>query len=98
MPHKDPEREKEWRRNWNKRRDRAKVNATRNRFPGMCKRCQSPFTGRKGKIFCTRSCSMKWMWEQGLENRMKPAGKNRYKFLRIKGKTICAHRVVMETH
>ena len=41
-----------------------------------CKQCGKVLMARKGAKFCSRSCSMTWMWENGRENRFVPTCKN----------------------
>ena len=104
MPHKDKEQEKAWRRKWNRKRwatnaeHRAKADTRKRKYPKICKRCQVEFKGRKNAKFCSRVCSMKWMWENGKENRFIPAGEGKYVYRQINGKTYREHRLIMEKH
>jgi len=103
MPYKDKEAEKAWRREWNKKRladpiRHAKILATRNRFQHVCKRCGVVYRGRKTSLFCSPTCSAKWMWENGKENRFVQDGTNKYQCKRVNGKTKRVHRMIMAAH
>jgi hypothetical protein len=104
MPHKDPEKEKEWRRKWSSKRwrenaeHRAKSDARSRKRQAICRRCGTEFMGRKNAVYCSQTCSAKWMWETGRANRFVPDAKNKYQYRVVNGKTERVHRLVMSQH
>ena len=104
MPHKDRIAENAWRREWQRKRMldpalRERKLLLKRKHPGTCAKCGKQFLGRSptGK-FCSRSCAILSMWENGLENRFEPHGTGRYKHIRRNDKTTTQHRMIMEAH
>jgi len=116
MPHKDKEREKEWRREWYRKKYRtdprykAAAERRKRKYQITCKMCGKVVMARKGAKFCSRRCSMLWMWKNGQENRFIPTGKEsksqRYVTVFVgkdhpmaqKSGRVYEHRLVMSQH
>lgn len=75
MPYKDKEKSREYRRNWVKRKYREdpefrqKQKARQAKYPHKCEQCGKEYLGRKNSRFCSKLCSIQWMWEKNLANR-----------------------------
>ena len=89
MPYKDKEKERAfWRQRYNRRR-RGNLEYQRNRklakrkFPRLCDQCQKAYMGQvKTSRFCSRICSIRWMWEHDRANQFLGNGNtSRYKSL-----------------
>jgi predicted GH43/DUF377 family glycosyl hydrolase len=79
---------------------KARIAKNRRKKKTICKQCGVEFMGRETAVFCTRTCSAKWMWENGKENRFvpEPNAKNKYQYKQVQGKTYRVHRLIMEQH
>ena len=84
MPYKDLEKARAfWRKRYLLKRQsnpvyQEKVAAQKRKHEKICDRCGTPFKGRDlTSRFCSRTCSAKWMWENGQENRFIQAGESR---------------------
>lgn len=115
MPHKSREARNAYWRKWKKAkyannpryRDSEKQRRLTQRI--TCKRCQKIVRGRANQIFCSRTCTIKWMWEQKLENRFLPIKNHRGKYQMTskhhwpqmgthKTGQVYVHRIVMANH
>jgi hypothetical protein len=81
MPHKDPEARRKYEREWHARKYRQdpefreRMKAEKKRHEATCEECGAQFLGRKNARFCSRNCSVKWMWKNGKANQFVKGGK-----------------------
>lgn len=104
MLHKDKEVARKWRKAWDHKRwatnakYREKSKARKRAYAKTCKRCNVEFKGRIESKFCSQLCAIKWMWENGKENRFTKDATGKYRTVTVAGRPIREHRAVMEKY
>lgn len=105
MPYKYSKAQIAYYKQWRKKRYqedteyRASEAKRKRKFPCKCRRCGVDFMGRrKETTFCSRTCSIRWMHENQLQNRFLSDSTESYKEIKINGRRTREHRLVMERH
>lgn len=81
MPHKDPEKRREYARQWARRKYandpnyQEKLKLAKRNILRKCDQCGKEYRGRKGSRFCSRKCSVDWLIANDLHNSFPRGGK-----------------------
>jgi hypothetical protein len=90
MPHKDRASALEYERDWKIRRREAdpdyfkRKKARQRKHETTCQACGKVFLGMKTARYCSRECSGRGMWRQGIANRFEPTEAKRVRYVTVR--------------